>query len=185
MRFMKSILTGVLVTGSLMGAASAQSPSSSQIIKALTPTASPEGTTRGIRPAGAPPTASGGAAYAPAAAVNPSLGILVQFATDSADLTPAARATLDQLGRALSSAELSGYKFRIEGHTDTVGTESLNQTLSERRAAAVVDYLVSTYHVDASRLQSVGLGSNDPAVPTGPQVPEPRNRRVQVVNIGP
>ncbi len=123
-------------------------------------------------------------APAPVPANAPSVNIEVQFATDSAELTPAARASLDQLGRALTSSDLAGYRFRIEGHTDTVGSPDHNRSLSARRADAVVDYLASTYKVDRARLQPVGLGSDNLAVPTGPQVAEPRNRRVQVINLG-
>jgi outer membrane protein OmpA-like peptidoglycan-associated protein len=133
------------------------------------------------------PTATAAAAVArpmPAPTNAPSINIEVQFATDSAELTPAARASLDQLGRALSSPDLASYRFRIEGHTDTVGSPEHNRTLSARRADAVVSYLESNYKVARSRLEPVGLGSDQLAVPTGPQTPEPRNRRVQVVNIG-
>jgi len=182
MRFMKWMLVGTTIACTA-GAALAQSnPSADQLIKALKPMSATDGTTRGIRPA-APARAGAPAASEPAA--QPSIGLLVQFASDSAELSPAARATLDQLGRALSSSDLVGYKFRIEGHTDTVGSVELNQSLSERRADAVVAYLIANYHVAPARLQSVGMGSSQPVVPTGPQVDEPRNRRVQVVNIGP
>jgi outer membrane protein OmpA-like peptidoglycan-associated protein len=180
MRFMTWMLVGTTIACTA-GAALAQSnPSADQLIKALKPMSATDGTTRGIRPA-----APAGAVAASEPAAQPSIGLHVQFASDSAELSPAARATLDQLGRALSSSDLAGYKFRIEGHTDTVGSVELNQALSERRADAVVGYLIANYHVAPSRLQPVGLGSSQPAVPTGPQVDEPRNRRVQVVNIGP
>jgi OOP family OmpA-OmpF porin len=116
--------------------------------------------------------------------VMPRAALQVQFATGSADLTPEARATLNELGRALTTTDLAGYRFRIEGYTDTVGEADLNQTLSSRRAEAVADYLTQTYHVDRARLQPVGMGASHPAVPTGPGVAEPRNRRVQVVNLG-
>ena len=49
--------------------------------------------------------------------------------------------TLDELGRALASKDLAAYRFRIEGHTDTVGSRDYNRALSERRAEAVVDYV--------------------------------------------
>ena len=48
------------------------------------------------------------------------MNLSVQFRTGSAELTPAARRTLDELGKALSDAQLAPYRFRIEGHTDTV-----------------------------------------------------------------
>ena len=108
----------------------------------------------------------------------------VNFTSGSADLTPQAVQALNELGRALSSKELAGYKFRIEGHTDTVGTPDSNLELSAKRAHAVVTYITSHFGVDASRLQAVGKGEEDLAVPTPAQTPEPRNRRVLVVNLG-
>jgi OmpA-OmpF porin, OOP family len=114
----------------------------------------------------------------------PSVSITVTFATGSASLTPAAERALAPLGRALSSADLAPYRFRIEGHTDTVGDAAANQALSERRAAAVRDYLAQAYGVDPSRLVAVGFGASQLLVRTPPQVAEPKNRRVQVVNLG-
>jgi outer membrane protein OmpA-like peptidoglycan-associated protein len=119
---------------------------------------------------------------APAAA--PSANLEVQFATGSADLTQQARDALDQLGSALSSKDLAGFRFRIEGHTDTVGSPDTNRALSARRADVVVDYLSTKFGVDRARMQPVGMGSDQLAIATGAQVPEPRNRRVLVVNIG-
>jgi outer membrane protein OmpA-like peptidoglycan-associated protein len=189
--------------------ATAQSnPSSQQIIDALRPSGDLlGGPTRGIRPVNPPaaaapqqaqPAAAAAAAprvatpsatqqaaartTAPAAA--PSVNLSVNFATGSAELTPQAIRTLDELGRALSSPDLSGFRFRVEGHTDTVGANELNQNLSERRAAAVVEYLTTRFAIPAARLQPVGMGETQPLVPTRDQTPEPRNRRVQVINVG-
>lgn len=114
----------------------------------------------------------------------PSVNLSVQFATGSAQLTPAAVHTLDELGRALSSNKLATYRFRIEGHTDTTGNPEHNQQLSDERAHAVVDYLAQHFGVDRSRLEAVGMGESHLLVPTGQNVPEPRNRRVTVVNLG-
>jgi outer membrane protein OmpA-like peptidoglycan-associated protein len=110
--------------------------------------------------------------------------ITVTFPSGSAELTQDAMAALAPLGRALSSADLMSFRFRIEGHTDSVGARDANQSLSERRAAAVRDYLVQRFGVSASRLDIVGRGEDDLLVPTGDEVGERRNRRVQVVNIG-
>ena len=55
--------------------------------------------------------------------------------------------TLDALGKALSSADLANYRFRIEGHTDTVGSKEYNRSLSERRAEAVVSYIETKFGV--------------------------------------
>jgi outer membrane protein OmpA-like peptidoglycan-associated protein len=109
--------------------------------------------------------------------------ITVTFPSGSATLTPEAERQLAPLGRALASAELSAYRFRIEGHTDTVGSAALNQNLSERRAASVRDFLVRRYGVNPARVEAVGLGQTQLLVPTPDNVPESRNRRVQVVNI--
>ncbi len=113
----------------------------------------------------------------------PGIDFNVLFASGSADLAPATLKTLDTIGRALSSNELAGSRFRIEGHTDTVGSRDGNRSLSGRRAAAVVDYLSQKYGIDRSRLESKGMGQDALVVPTGDQVDEPRNRRVRIVNI--
>jgi outer membrane protein OmpA-like peptidoglycan-associated protein len=125
------------------------------------------------------------APVAPApAAEAPSISLNVLFATNSAELTPQARRLLDELGRALTSADLSPYRFRIEGHTDTTGSAEYNMLLSERRAQAVRDYLVQRFGISRTRLETIGLGQTRLAVPTGDNVDEPRNRRVHIVNIG-
>ncbi len=115
----------------------------------------------------------------------PSASLTVDFAAGSAQLTPQARATLDELGTAMNSSELARDRFRIEGHTDTVGGAADNRPLSERRAAAVVDYLTRKFRVQRARLEPVGMGEAGLEVPTPPQAPEPRNRRVRVVDLGP
>jgi OOP family OmpA-OmpF porin len=141
-------------------------PSVEQIVKSLSPT--PGGpATRGIR-VGRPPEVS----------------LNVLFATGSAELTPEAIQTLNDLGRALTDPALAGYRFRVEGHTDTVGGRDYNKALSDRRAASVVDYLAGQFQVDRARLQPVGMGQDGLLIPTSVQTPEPRNRRVLVVNTG-
>lgn len=114
----------------------------------------------------------------------PALSVLVNFASGSAVLTPSAQRALDPVGQALASPALANYRFRIEGHTDTTGDTESNQILSERRAAAVRDYLTQRYGVSGARLEVVGLGETRLLVQTGDQVSEVRNRRVQVLNIG-
>ncbi len=183
------------------------SPSADQIITSLKPTGNLlGGGTRGIRLSGAPaptpvnqvatgkphpvahpaPVATPAAASAavPPAQAAPSASLTVNFATGSADLTPQAVQALNELGRALASKELAEYKFRIEGHTDTVGSPEANKALSEQRAKAVVGYITSHFGVDPKRLEAVGMGEQDLAVQPPPQTPEPRNRRVLVVNLG-
>ena len=149
-------------------------PSADQIVKSLTPNQQMETTTRGIRmvPQSGKPAAA------------PSVSLNIDFATGSTELTPQARQALDQLGQALNSPKLAGDRFRVEGHTDTVGHAAMNQTLSERRAASVVQYLETRFNIASGRLQPVGMGENGLLVPTPANTPEQRNRRVRVVNIG-
>jgi outer membrane protein OmpA-like peptidoglycan-associated protein len=116
--------TALLAAGILAPAiGSAESgPSTEQIITSLTFPEQPSPTSRGIRLA--PPSASHGQSRAAAQAPTPSpaISLTVQFANGSAQLTPQAVQILDNLGRALSNQTLVGYRFRIEGHTDIVGS---------------------------------------------------------------
>ncbi|GGC58698.1 membrane protein [Siccirubricoccus deserti] len=158
-------------------------PSVNQLIDQLRPGQG----TRGIRlPSEAPPPAANPAVAASRTAPTelPAASLRVQFATGSANLTPAAERTLETLGRALTSNDLQQFRFRIEGHTDTMGDAEVNRTLSERRALTVRDFLVTRFGVAAARLEPVGLGEAQPLVATGDEVAEARNRRVQIVNIG-
>ena len=176
-------------------------PSADQIINSLKPSGNlVQGGTRGIRLATPPGDAVGPAPNTPqqprvaasrpatvsaaSQAAAPSVNLTVNFSKGSAELTPDAIRTLDQLGQALASKDLAGYRFRIEGHTDTVGTREYNQNLSDRRAAAVAEYVSRKFGVDPVRLQAVGMGENGLLVPTPTQTSEPRNRRVQVINLG-
>jgi outer membrane protein OmpA-like peptidoglycan-associated protein len=141
------------------------------------PTARPPETTRPSQAVARPPVRE-------TTADAPSASITVTFASGSAALTPQAEQALAPLGRALTSQDLAGFRFRIEGHTDTVGSAELNQALSERRAAAVRDFLIRRYGVSPSRIEAIGLGQTQLLVPTPDNTPNARNRRVQVVNIG-
>ncbi len=175
----------------------AQVRSADDITKDLTPSPGMlSGPTRGIRPiapgaggaAGAPAGAAAGkhmgtSASAPHA-VAPASSLTVQFRTGSADLTPQAIQQLSELGKALSSSAMSGFRFRIEGHTDTVGTKEGNMALSEQRAQAVAEFLEKKFNISRDRVEPVGMGAEHLLVPTPDQTAEPRNRRVQVINLG-
>jgi outer membrane protein OmpA-like peptidoglycan-associated protein len=153
-------------------------PSTEQIINSLTPRSGVGAATRGVRLS--PPSSPAAASATPPAVAGPDL----LFASGSAELTPQSLQTLDALGKALTDPALANYRFRVEGHSDTVGTRDFNDKLSERRAAAVADYLADRFHVDRRRLQVVGKGKSDLPVATPDQTPEPRNRRVLIINLG-
>ena len=193
---MRSLLAPIVILPLVLSvSAHAQSgPSADQIINSLRPTGNLiQGGTRGIR-VGAPPAQATAPAATQVAASRPvatqpatqgpSINLTINFENGSAALTPQAIHTLDQLGIALASKDLAEYRFRIEGHTDTVGTRDYNRSLSEKRAMAVVDYVAKKYGVDPTRLQPVGMGEDGLLVPTPDQTAEPRNRRVQVINLG-
>ena len=112
----------------------------------------------------------------------PSADVEVFFDYDKADVTPAAQKTLAPLGQALSDPKLAANRFVLIGHTDAKGGEAYNQSLSERRAAAVKDYLVRTFGIAPERLVSYGRGKSLLKNESDPMAPE--NRRVQVVNHG-
>jgi outer membrane protein OmpA-like peptidoglycan-associated protein len=114
----------------------------------------------------------------------PAISLTVEFTNGSAGLTPQAVQVLDNLGMALSNPAMSSYMFRIEGHTDTIGSAEYNDGLSDRRANAVANYVANKFHVDRGHLEAIGMGKDGLLVSTPDQTPEPRNRRVQVVNIG-
>jgi outer membrane protein OmpA-like peptidoglycan-associated protein len=159
-----------------------------QLINALKPTGVLDDTTRGIRPLG--PSDMSVASDHPVASPGliqhrpPTANLNVVFDSGSAELTPQAITVLDHLGQALTSQQLASYRFKIIGHTDTMGDAATNQTLSEQRAQAVKDYLDSKFGVPPGRLDTMGDGESDLLVPTPPQTPELRNRRVEIVNIG-
>jgi len=173
------------------GAAKAD-PSVDDILSALKPKAgSLNGTTRGIRAITPTTVAPGGTTpvwrattVAPAADDGPSLDLNIVFHSGSAELTPASEGMLAKLGKALENPTLSSYRFRIEGHTDTVGTPEQNKALSQARAEKVATFLESKFGVSPDRLEAVGVGEDGLLVPTPDQTAEARNRRVHVVNLG-
>jgi outer membrane protein OmpA-like peptidoglycan-associated protein len=104
-------------------------------------------------------------------------GILFDIGSDR--IRGESKPTLDMIGQMLKGhADL---KLTIEGHTDNVGSASSNQTLSDKRAAAVRQFLIATYHVDAGRLASKGFGSAKPAASNDTPEGRQQNRRVELV----
>ncbi|HWD21800.1 MAG TPA: OmpA family protein [Burkholderiales bacterium] len=111
-----------------------------------------------VKPAPVPAPVAKPAARKP---VQRSVTLTDYFASNSATLTPAARAGIDkevvEPMRGMSSISL----IYIEGHTDRIGSPQANQRLSERRAEAVANYLVSK-GADRSKIETLGLGKTNP-----------------------
>lgn len=101
----------------------------------------------------------------------------VYFEFDRANLTPDARQVVQQAAQSALQGNVTN--IVATGHTDTVGTDSYNLALSKRRAAAVKAELIKD-GVSGNEISTNGVGENDLAVPTGPGVNEPRNRRVEI-----
>jgi len=149
---------------------------------------SPPAATRPRRPA---PTARGqrrapsgsGAAVAPrrpAAAQGQRVNLRLSFETGSDKLTPAAEAEARTFARALLLPQLVNMRFRIEGHTDSVGGRAMNLDLSQRRAESVADFLIGL-GVARDRLEVRGYGPDRPMPGTRASAGE--NRRVEAVRI--
>ena len=101
----------------------------------------------------------------------------VTFATGSASINPGFYATLDSVAETLIRYPNS--LIDVYGYTDTVGSTSSNQVLSENRARAVANYLIS-HGVPSSRIRWYGYGETQLKVQTGDNVAEPMNRRVEI-----
>ncbi len=113
--------------------------------------------------------------------VDRAVGMEVRFPTNSAELTPAARAQLEPLGKVLAtrSGKLAPGEIVIEGHADARGSPDLNKRLSQERANSVVKHLVTAYHIDPQALQSIGRGEQQLRDPSRPD--SEVNRRVELV----
>ena len=157
-------------------------PSRDQLIELLAPHGGATPAERGLRVRSANPAAPDEAEGAASSGAAPAVALDVKFGLNSADLTGQAKDTIRRLGAAFNSEQLKGYRFRVEGHTDASGRPDYNLALSQKRAEAVRDYLVSQLGVAPGRLEVVGRGQQDPLDPADPM--SGVNRRVQVVNLG-
>jgi OOP family OmpA-OmpF porin len=126
----------------------------------------------------APPAAPPAAAAAPAPAPEPARSYLVFFDWDRADLTDHARRIVREAAE--NSTRVQYTRIEVNGYTDTSGTPAYNQRLSVRRAQAVSAELVKD-GVPRDAIAIQGFGETHLLVPTGPNVREPQNRRVEIV----
>ena len=113
----------------------------------------------------------------------PTVRLPIFFEFNSTKLRPEANALLDKVGAALASDELATFRFSVEGHTDSVGSEGFNDQLSRDRAAAVKAYLMAQ-GVPPERLATVGHGETTPVATNQTDDGRQRNRRVELINLG-
>lgn len=102
----------------------------------------------------------------------------INFDFNSDVIRTESRPTLDKVIAILK--EKPDWKFSVEGHTDNIGGEAFNQTLSEKRAASVVKYLTAA-GIDQNRLSSKGFGLMRPLAPNNSEAERAQNRRVELV----
>lgn len=102
----------------------------------------------------------------------------VLFETGEAKLLPSSFTELDSVAVYLNTKSL--LKIEISGHTDNTGNETINQTLSEKRAQAVADYLVSK-KIEPTRITYKGFGSQKPITTNDTEAGRKLNRRVEFI----
>jgi len=121
-----------------------------------------------------PPVATAQVAPAPA----PARTYLVFFDWDRADLTARAREIIAEAAN--NSRRVQSTRIEVAGHADRSGTPQYNQRLSQRRAEAVANELVSR-GIGRNEISVSAYGESRPLVPTADGVREPQNRRVEIV----
>jgi OmpA-OmpF porin, OOP family len=105
----------------------------------------------------------------------------IYFDTGSDRIRPESTPTLKEIGTMLK--DHPDLKLTIEGHTDNVGSPQSNQALSEKRAAAVRQFLIDSYQVDGARLAAKGVGAGKPAAGNDTAEGRQQNRRVELVRM--
>ena len=104
----------------------------------------------------------------------------IHFETAKATILPDSETVLAEVAKMLQQNR--DVKVSIEGHTDNVGSAAANQTLSEKRAQAVVAWLTS-HGIEGSRLQAKGWGASKPVDDNATEDGRAKNRRVELVKI--
>jgi outer membrane protein OmpA-like peptidoglycan-associated protein len=102
---------------------------------------------------------------------------VVEFEIDSFALTPKGRSLLDEVLAALDGAP-DDIRIQIAGHTDNNGSDAENLLLSQRRAQAVLDYLVANGQ-DPERFETIGYGETQPVASNDTEEGRARNRRIE------
>lgn len=102
----------------------------------------------------------------------------IYFDFNSATLRPESDAVLNQIAGVMRTH--SDWRLQIAGHTDNIGGDAFNMTLSQRRAEAVKSALVSRYGIGADRLATTGYGASHPVASNDTLEGRARNRRVEL-----
>ena len=107
--------------------------------------------------------------------------VTVNFRTGSAALTPQAKATIDEAAAWVRTQDTKGWVMAVIGYADSTGSSQRNIDLSERRANAVIYYIVSKYKMPLNRLvQPFGYGQLEPVAGNSTRAGRAKNRRVEI-----
>lgn len=105
--------------------------------------------------------------------------IQIHFTPNSDEIMPGSFFVLDALGETMTS--FGNTYLRVEGNTDATGKASLNMALSERRALAVKNYVLTNFpNIEASRFQTIGRGSTNPVADNTTEAGRQLNRRTDI-----
>jgi outer membrane protein OmpA-like peptidoglycan-associated protein len=173
MKYLNLLMCGLSLLASA-AAVRAEELSVDQMVCALDPQCSSPLGERRVR--GISATAPVTAAVRPAG----SFDITLNFPYNSAELTAESRSKLDQVAKALTEPSTNTMDIVISGHTDARGSPDYNLKLSERRAQAVRQFLITERGINPSRLVAKGYGKTQLLLPSDPY--SELNRRVQFQN---
>jgi outer membrane protein OmpA-like peptidoglycan-associated protein/ABC-type amino acid transport substrate-binding protein len=104
--------------------------------------------------------------------------LTIYFTPGSDEIMHGSYFTLDSLGDMMTA--FGNTYLRVEGNTDTKGSEKVNKPLSQRRADSVKKYLVAHFNIPEARFQTVGKGSSDPVAANDTEAGRQQNRRTDI-----
>jgi outer membrane protein OmpA-like peptidoglycan-associated protein len=105
----------------------------------------------------------------------------IYFDVNKDIVKPESYGTLKEIATVLQ--ENPDVRVKIVGHTDSDGADASNLDLSKRRGASVKNELVKTFGIDASRLESDGMGEGQPVAPNDTPANKALNRRVELIKF--
>ena len=118
----------------------------------------------------------------PAMAGPPKIDINIHFAFGLADINESSLSQIDEIAKALKSDTLKNSKLLIQGHTDNVGSDAQNMSLSVHRSENVKKALLER-GVPRLQLETMGMGESQPLVPNDTSAGRALNRRVSFINL--
>lgn len=105
----------------------------------------------------------------------------ILFDVNKAIIKPSSFKVLDELGKTL--AENPDISVKIIGHTDSDGSTTANQALSEKRAEAIKEYLSDNFPIAGKRMKTIGKGESEPITTNSTSEGKAKNRRVEFIKI--